>query len=103
MRNWRFLERKVGNRESNDELLQGVWFDVSNDAPRFEPKTRFAAWLFAIAYKRLVDSIEMNSDPGAAPAAARDQVAALTRAIGQLPRDQREALPLQIERELSLE
>ena len=103
MRTWRFLERNVGTRASADELLQEVWFDVSNDAPRFEPKTRFAAWLFAIAYKRLVDSTEMNSDPGAAPAAARDQVTALTRAIGQLPRDHREALLLQIEGELSVE
>ena len=102
MRTWRFLERNVGNRASADELLQEVWFDVSNDAPRFEPKTRFAAWLFAIAYKRLIDSTEMNSDPGATPAATRDQVA-LTRAIGKLPRDHREALLLQIEGELSVE
>jgi RNA polymerase sigma-70 factor, ECF subfamily len=103
MRTWRFLERNAGNRASADELLQEVWFDVSNDAPRFEPNTRFTAWLFAIAYKRLVDSNEMNSGPGAAPAAARDQVGALTRALGQLPRDHREALLLQIEGELSVE
>lgn len=103
MRTWRFLERNVGNRASADELLQEVWFDVSNDAARFEPKARFATWLFAIAYKRLVDSTEMNSDPDAAPAAAPDQVTALTRAIGQLPRDHREALLLQIEGELSVE
>jgi RNA polymerase sigma-70 factor (ECF subfamily) len=45
----------------------------------------------------------MDSDPGAAPAAARDQVTDLTRAIGQLPRDHREALLLQIEGELSVE
>ena len=103
LRTWRFLERNVGNRASADELLQEVWFDVSNDAARFEPKTRFAAWLFAIAYQRLIDSTEMNADPGAAPAAARDQVATLTRAIGQIPRDHREALLLQIEGELSVE
>jgi RNA polymerase sigma-70 factor (ECF subfamily) len=103
LRTWRFLERNVGNRASADELLQEVWFDVSNDAARFEPKTRFAAWLFAIAYQRLIDSTEMTADPGAAPAAARDQVATLTRAIGQIPRDHREALLLQIEGELSVE
>ena len=103
MRTWRFLERNVGNRTSADELLQEVWFDVSNDAPRFEPKTRFTAWLFAIAYKRLSDSTEMNADPSAAPAAARDQAATLTRAIGKMPRDHREALLLQIEGELSVQ
>ena len=102
MRTWRYLEHNVGNRATADELLQQVWFAVSKDATRFEPKMHFAVWLFAIAYKRLIDSTETNSDPGAAPAAAPDQVADLTRAIGQLPRDHREALLLQIEGELSV-
>ncbi len=103
MRTWRFLERNVGNRAFADELLQEVWFDVSNDAPRFEPKTRFPAWLFALAYRRLTHSTEMSSDPAGTPVAARDGGTALSRAIGQLPRDHREALLLQIEGELSVE
>ena len=103
MRTWRYIERNVGDRATADELLQEVWFTVSKDAARFEPKTRFAAWLFAIAYRRVADSAAKNIDPGAAPAAPRDQATVLTRAIGQLPRDQREALLLQMEGELSAE
>jgi len=34
---------------------------------------------------------------------ARDQAAALTQALGQLPREQREAVLLQIEADLSVE
>jgi DNA-directed RNA polymerase specialized sigma24 family protein len=103
MRTWRYLERSVGNRASADELLQEVWFAVSKDAAGFEPKTRFATWLFAIAHRRAADSTAMNTDPGAATPPAREQVTVLTRAIGQLPRDQREALLLQMEGELSVE
>jgi DNA-directed RNA polymerase specialized sigma24 family protein len=102
MRTWRYLERNAGNRAAADELLQQVWFAVSKDATRFEPKMHFAVWLFAIAYQ-LVELHVTNTAPGAAPAAAGDQVTALTRAIGQLPRDQREAFLLQIEGELSVE
>jgi RNA polymerase sigma factor (sigma-70 family) len=102
MRTWRYLERNVGHRAAADELLQEVWFAVSKDAPRFEPKMRFSAWLFAIAYKRLTDSTVASTEPSAAPAAARDQVTALTRAIGQLPRDLRDAFLLQMEGELTL-
>jgi DNA-directed RNA polymerase specialized sigma24 family protein len=96
IRTWHFLERNVGNRATADELLQEVWFTVSKDAPRFEPKTRFVAWLFSIAYKRVADS-------GVATGAARDQATALTRTLGQLPREQREAFLLQMEGELTLE
>ena len=56
MRTWRYLERNAGDRATADELLQEVWFAVSKDAPRFDPKMRFSAWLFAIAYKRLTES-----------------------------------------------
>jgi DNA-directed RNA polymerase specialized sigma24 family protein len=61
MRTWRYLERNVGNRANADELQQEVWFAVSKEAPRFEPKMRFSAWLFGIAYKRLSDCRELGT------------------------------------------
>jgi RNA polymerase sigma factor (sigma-70 family) len=102
MRTWRYLERNVGNRANADELQQEVWFAVSKDAPRFEPKMRFSAWLFAIAYKRLGDSTAMSAEPSTAAAATRDQATALTRALGQLPRELRDAYLLQMEGELTI-
>ena len=102
MRTWRYLERNVGSRANADELQQEVWFAVSKDAPRFEPKMRFSAWLFAIAYKRLGDSTAMSAEPSTAAAATRDQATALTRALGQLPRELRDAYLLQMEGELTI-
>jgi RNA polymerase sigma factor (sigma-70 family) len=102
MRTWRYLERTAGDRATADELLQEVWFAVSKDAPRFDPKMRFSAWLFAIAYKRLTESTVTSAELGAAPAAPRDQATALTRAVQQLPRELRDAFLLQMEGELTI-
>jgi RNA polymerase sigma-70 factor (ECF subfamily) len=102
MRTWRYLERSAGYRGTADELLQEVWFAVSKDAARFEPKIRFSAWLFGIAYKRMTESTEASVESSDAPAAVPDQVAALTRAIGQLPRDPREAFLLRMEGALTI-
>lgn len=101
MRTWRYIERNVGNRAAADELMQEVWFTVSRDAARFEPRTRFAAWLFAIAHKRVAESTGTSTESGAA--AAREPMSPVTRAVGQLPREQREAFLLQMEGELSLD
>ena len=102
MRTWRYLERNAGDRATADELLQEVWLAVSKDAPRFDPKMRFSAWLFAIAYKRLTESTVTSAEPSAAPAAPRDQATALTGAVQQLPRELRDAFLLQMEGELTI-
>ena len=49
---------------------------------------------------------QLTTEPSAGPLAAvlvRDQAAALTQALGQLPREQRDAFLLQIEGDLSVE
>src|ERR1700687_5879823 len=127
MRIWRYLERNVGNRATADELMQEVWFALARAAVRYEPTARFTTWLFTIARNRMIDSIrtsrqqvsletlgyeaellvhQLTTEPNAGPLAAvvvRDQAAALTQALGQLPREQREAFLLQIEGDLSVE
>ena len=102
MRTWRYLERNAGDRATADELLQEVWLAVSKDAPRFDPKMRFSAWLFAIAYKRLTESTVTSAEPSAAAAAPRNQATALTGAVQQLPRELRDAFLLQMEGELTI-
>jgi RNA polymerase sigma-70 factor (ECF subfamily) len=127
MRVWRYLERNVGNRATADELMQEVWFAVARDARRFEPGSRFAPWLFGIARHRMLDAVragrrqvsleevgyesppvaeQLTTEPSIGPLAAvlvREQVGALTRALGELPGEQRDALLLQLEGELSVE
>jgi RNA polymerase sigma factor (sigma-70 family) len=118
MRIWRYLDRNVGNRASAEELMQEVWFAVARDAERYRPAERFTAWLFAIARHRMLDAVRarrpqvslerlvMGSEPDTGPlaaAVARDEAAALNRALAQLPPEQRDAFLLQIEGELSVE
>jgi len=127
MRVWRYLERNVGNRATADELMQEVWFAVARDSRRFEPGSRFTAWLFAIARHRMIDAVragrrqvslealgydappvaeQLTTEPSIGPLAAvvvREQRGALTRALGELPDEQRDALLLQLEGELSVE
>src|SRR6202158_940582 len=127
MRIWRYLERNVGNRATADELMQEVWFAVARDAVRYAPTSGFTPWLFPLARNRMIDSIRTNrrkvsletlgyeaqlvvqqltTEPNVGPLAAavvRDQAAALTQALGQLPREQRDAFLLQIEGDLSVE
>lgn len=125
VRVWRYLVRNTGNRATADELMQEVWFAVARDALRYEPTARFTTWLFTIAHHRAIDAIRATrpqmslealgcdaeplaeqTEPGGAPfaaAVARDQATALARALGQLPRDQREAFLLQAEGDLSVE
>jgi RNA polymerase sigma-70 factor (ECF subfamily) len=127
MRIWRYLLRSVSNRATADELMQEVWFAVARDARNYKPTSRFTTWLFTIARNRMIDSIRVNrphvsleslgceapsvvdhltEEPGLGPSAladGRDQARALHSALGQLPRDQRDAFLLQIEGELSVE
>jgi len=127
MRVWRYLQRNVGNHATADELMQEAWFAVARDAARFEPGSRFVAWLFAIARNRMIDSIrttrpqvsleglgyeappvvaQLTTEPSVGPLAAvlvREEAGALWRALGELPREQRDAFLLHMEGDLSVE
>jgi RNA polymerase sigma-70 factor (ECF subfamily) len=129
VRIWHYLNRNVRNRAIADELMQEVWFAVARDAARYQPTARFTTWLYTIAHNRMIDSIRTNrrttslesagsgseaafavaqlsADPAAGPlaaAVAQDQTAAILRAVGTLPDDQRDAFLLQVEGDLSVE
>jgi RNA polymerase sigma-70 factor (ECF subfamily) len=127
LRTWRYLERNVGSRATAEELLQEVWFAVARDAPRYQPTSKFTTWLFAIARNRMIDALrsarpqlsldtlgyeapavvgQLTTEPSVGPLAAavvRDQAVALSDALAQLPREQRDAFLLQLEGDLSVE
>jgi RNA polymerase sigma factor (sigma-70 family) len=127
MRVWRYLQRNLRNAATADELMQEVWFAVARDAVRYLPSARFTSWLFTIAHNRMIDSIraqrrhtsleslgheseevirQLTADPSASPVAAavaRDEAAALIRAVEELPQEQREAFLLQVEGDLDVE
>jgi|HubBroStandDraft_6_1064221.scaffolds.fasta_scaffold389155_1 RNA polymerase sigma factor (sigma-70 family) len=127
MRVWRYLLRNVGNRAIAEELMQEVWFAVARDAARLEPDSRFVAWLFAIARHRMIDLVRsrrpqlsldvvghqadcvveaLTAQARAEPlpqAVARDEAAAIARALRQIPREQRDAFLLQLEGDLTVD
>ena len=103
VRTWRYLERNVGSRAIADGLMQDVWFVVARDSTRYEPKGRFASWLFGIAHQRLEEHAKASrNQPSSAPPAP-EQVAPITQALAQLPREQRDSYLLQLEGELTVE
>jgi RNA polymerase sigma-70 factor (ECF subfamily) len=127
LRVWRYLERNVGNRATAEELMQEVWFAVARDVEGWRPRARFTTWLFTIARNRMVDALrarrpqvsldvvghedaavveQLTADAGAGPLAAteaRDQAVALKAALTRLAPEQRDALLLQLEGDLSVE
>jgi DNA-directed RNA polymerase specialized sigma24 family protein len=99
LRVWRYLERNVRDQDTADELLQEVWFALARNATSLESGTRFRTRLFTLAYDRMAESLRTR------PPAEEGQPAAangLAQAIGELPREQREAYLLQMEGQLSV-
>jgi RNA polymerase sigma-70 factor (ECF subfamily) len=126
MRVWRYLQRNLRDAATADELLQEVWFAVARDAARYRPTARFTTWLLTIAHNRMIDAIRARrrrsslesgqelgrafrdgaADPGPGPlasAVARDEAAAVLRAVEELPPEQRAAFLLQAEGGLDVE
>jgi RNA polymerase sigma-70 factor, ECF subfamily len=104
LRTWRFLERYTGNRAAADELLQDVWSIVAKEAANYQPTTRFATWLFAIAHNRLVEREKASRHAAAsATPVSEEEPSPLAKAMAQLPREQRESYLLQLEGELTVE
>jgi RNA polymerase sigma factor (sigma-70 family) len=108
LRVWRYLERNVRNQAICDDLLQEVWFALARNTASLESTTPLTFRLFTLAHDRMIGSLgarAAQASPEATagqPVVARDPANALAQAIGQLPREQREAYLLHIEGELSV-
>lgn len=118
-----FLLRGLADRSLVDECFQDVWTKVIGARTRYQPSARFSTWLFQIAHNRIVDvwrrqkpldSLDQREDAGAPPVpagnptpeAAADEFQQRRRlqdALSALPADQRIALQLRLDQELSLE
>jgi RNA polymerase sigma-70 factor (ECF subfamily) len=104
---WRYLERNVRNTATADDLLLEVWCALARNTASLESTTRLRTRLFTLAHDRMSQWADGQVAPAtpeaaAAPAVARDPASALAQAIGQLPREQREAYLLQVEGQLSV-
>ena len=123
----RFLQRGLGRRETAEECFQDVWSRVIAARARYRPEARFATWLYQIAHNLLIDqyrrqrpevgvdeppeSADTQDNPFGADAALTpeetlgefEQARRLQQALAELPDEQRIALQLRLEQELSLE
>ena len=119
---FRFILRQVRVQATAEELFQDVWQRVITARDRYRPEAKFSTWLYQIASNRLTDHWRAASHR---PMASEDDMARLEReadddtpdhalsvfeerrrlqvALEELPPDQREAVVLRLEQELSLE
>jgi DNA-directed RNA polymerase specialized sigma24 family protein len=97
LRLWRYLDRNVRDQATSDELLQEVWFALARNAASLESATRFRTRLFTLAHDRMTSTLQ--GTPPREPADAGD---ALSRALGQLPPEQRGVYLLYVEGQLSV-
>ncbi|HEU4669679.1 MAG TPA: RNA polymerase sigma factor [Dyella sp.] len=120
---YRFVLRSVRDRALADELFQDTWSRVIAARERYQPQARFRTWLLQIAHHLVIDSHrrrrpqadgeEAEIALAVHPAPEREQPEQalsefeqrrrLQLAIGQLPDEQRSAILLRLENDLSLE
>ncbi|MBT2116847.1 RNA polymerase sigma factor [Dyella sp. LX-66] len=120
---YRFLLRACRQPAMADELFQETWSRVIAARERYQPQAKFTTWLLQIAHNLLVDSYRrkrptLDGEAGEHAIAQMEaplqeqpehalsdfeQRRRLQRAIEQLPDEQRAAVLLRLEQELSLE
>lgn len=120
---YRFVLRSLREPALADEVFQETWSRVIAARGRYQPQARFSTWLLQIAHHLIVDQHRARKPTASAEEA--DLVFAhlatpeceqpdhalsqferrrqLQRAIEQLPDEQRTAILLRLEHELSLE
>ena len=119
---FRFLLAQLRDRPLAEELYQDVWQRVIAARATWRPEAAFATWLYRIAHNRLNDHWRAQRHRPPAPLDAELRTAALAdpehpgsvaeqdeqrqrlqQALDELPDEQREAVLLRLQQELSLE
>jgi RNA polymerase sigma factor (sigma-70 family) len=102
-----YVSRFVGPAEAED-VVQRTFLDVWRYSARYDPRERFAGWLFTIARRRAIDSLRsrrhdvvnvedvrhLAGDDGRDTADRYADAAELHEAMGRLPEHERVVLEL---------
>jgi len=117
-----FLMRSLGRRDQTDDCFQEVWSRVITARAGYRVEARFTTWLLQIAHNLLIDryrrqrpdvpldalpeSSQRLADDAPGPELALSEFERhrqLRDAIAALPAEQRHAILLRLDQELSLE
>jgi RNA polymerase sigma-70 factor (ECF subfamily) len=114
-----FITRYVGDRRIAEDLTQEVFLRIYRAAPRFQAKTKVSTWIFRIAYNQALTEIgrrrrhedlrealcrrskESAERPFSEPADRYELEEEIVPALDRLPDNQRAALLLRVNEELS--
>jgi RNA polymerase sigma-70 factor (ECF subfamily) len=108
---WEYVRRMLGKPQLADDVSQEVWLAVVRGLPRLRDPERFAAWLFTVARRSVVNHLRdryseqpgpLTPEPGD-PADAVIERLDLTRWLEEVPLVEREVLVLFHLEDLSLE
>jgi len=120
---YRYILRSTRNPHQADDIFQETWSRVIDARARWQPRARFTTWLLQIAHNLIVDAYRRQpaqAGPQETEAALATLAAAeheqpeqqlsdfqtrrrLQLAIESLPDEQRHAILLRLEHDLSLE
>ena len=124
---WRYLTRNLRDPATAEELMQEVWFTVARQAAAYRPTARFTTWLYTLSHHRMIDVLRarrpavrldelddadaQHAQALAAPRSTepdallqdRQQQQRLLAALARLPLEQRGALLMHLDGELSVE
>jgi RNA polymerase sigma-70 factor (ECF subfamily) len=117
-----FLMRSLGRRDQAEDCFQEVWSRVVSARAGYRAEARFSTWLLQIAHNLVVDRFRrqrpevaidevaeaaLGEDPALpgpeATLSAFERQRQLRAAIAALPPEQRHAVLLRLDQELSLE
>ena len=114
-----FIARYVGDRSMAEDITQEVLLRIYHAAPRFQAKTKVSTWIFHIAYNQALTEIgrrkkrrnlwqalyrsreEAPEELLAEPLEPYEQTEEIMAVLGCLPENQKAALLLRINENLS--
>lgn len=123
---YRYFVKHSNDSHQSEELYQEVWIKLINSTARYQPKAKFKTYLFTIAHNTLIDFYrkikptqviefedaeitEELSNNSASLALPEDEFTLkqksnqFMQALQELPANQKEAVILHFEQELSVE
>jgi RNA polymerase sigma-70 factor, ECF subfamily len=114
-----FISRVMGDRSTAEDLTQEVFLRIYRAASRFQPRAKVSTWVFRIAYHLALSEKDRRRrredlrqalhgsweegvrEPLSDPVEHYELAEEMTSALGRLPANQRTALLLRVNQELS--